>query len=231
MSNLRTTILILSAALLSGCPSWHTAQTADTLGEGNVQVGIEPSFWILPEGAGTITMPYLSARFGISERFDFGGRSGPSGLELQTKYLITEPDADGVVLSVAPSFGGIVVPNAKVLTAQVPLLVGVNVGEHQLVLGPKAHLYHLGVSAEVCEEDGGGTASAGTTLYSLGSSLGFSAKLGKGFRILPEVAVLMPMGASASASLGDMGTSGSTSTSGAMLTSATLAILLGGDKK
>jgi hypothetical protein len=63
--------------------------------------------------------------------------------------------------------------------AMLPLLVGINAGPHQLVLGPR-------VGATVWTAEGQDTIK----FPWFGSSLGFSAKVGKGFSLFPESVLL-----------------------------------------
>ena len=69
------------------------------------------------------------------------------------------------------------------------MLVGIGVGEHQFVIGPKVHNWTF---------FGAETSSGGAVvnLLSVGTSLGFAAKLGKIVVLMPEINVLYPLWAS-----------------------------------
>ena len=75
------------------------------------------------------------------------------------------------------------------------MLVGIRVGGSELVLGPKIHDWMLIAGS-------GGTNGSGN-LVSVGGTVGFALRLGSGFRIMPEIAVLRPVVASVTAGTGD----------------------------
>lgn len=182
---------ILAALFASGCATIGTVQTAGTLGDGDVQVAMEPALWG-HTGTAPFLVPHvnLAVRYGVGERFDVGARFGSSGFEITTKGQVTDPARDGPIVSFAPSFGGASVGGGEsrlgVVFLQMPVLLGIPVGAgHELVLAPKVHDWYLFAGALGAEAD--------ANLLSVGGSVGFAARAGPRFRILPELAVVVPV--------------------------------------
>ena len=219
--------VILVASLLNGCATVGTFQRADTLGKGGYAIGIEPSVWGGSAGGQAAVLPNfaVSARFGLSDRFDLGTRIGSSGIEVLSKYQFTSRDSDGLVLSLAPSFGGFFAGGtgggAGIIAFQIPFLIGVPVGKQsQFVLGPKLHYY--GVLG------GGSGVSAGGGFLSLGTSVGFDAAINHNVHLLPEISFAYPLLITASANDGNgNNASDSASTSGTLFFQAGLSIQIG----
>lgn len=183
--------LSVATLFLSGCATIGTVQTAETNGAGRFQGAIEPAYVgvVSAEGSGGLAYFNLSGRYGVSERVDIGGRLGTSGIELTAKFMLTDPsDLSGPIVSIAPSAGGFFLTggnaSAGIFNVQVPVLIGFPVGEHQFILGPKFHSIFAGAGSR---GDRGGV-----FIGSLGSSFGFSAKVGSQVRLLPEVAFVVP---------------------------------------
>lgn len=174
--------------VLGGCATLGTFQNAETLGKGNWEVGVEPSLAGLADGLDTEPFPAVavSGRIGVGDRVDLGGRVGSGGVELTGKFGLTHREAR-VPVSVGLSAAGMSVGYAgdtvTALTAQVPLLVGVRMGAHELVLGPKLHLFHMGASY----------AGSSEALWSVGGSAGFSARVGPTVKLVPELAFAVPV--------------------------------------
>lgn len=186
------TAVLLAAAGTHGCATLGTLQTANTLGAGNFQMGLEPAFEM---GVGTPQPIYvprfdLALRYGVADRVDLAGRIGSTGLELGAKFQLTDPADKGLVLSLAPSVAGGAVPIPDnpigVVYVTLPLLLGVGVGHgHQLVFAGKVAnwmlLGDIGLSSLVLDE------------LVVGGSVGFVLKLHEKFRLMPEVSVMRPV--------------------------------------
>ena len=166
-------------------------QSANVLGRGHYQLALEPSAFGLYGPSNPSTFPALNVRaqLGINERVDLGIRVGGTGIEILSKYQITDPASPGLILSVAPSAGSFVVLSPEVqggiVYAQLPMLLGVPVGRHQLILGPKAQEWLMigssrGVGGFVNELNVGGT-------------VGFLLAVTDHFKLLPEVGLLYPL--------------------------------------
>lgn len=209
MAPMRVRFLVCGAALLAGCASISNLQTADTLGQGNFQVGVESGVL----AAATSTEPLgvnqnpawlphidVSARFGVGDGVDLGLRAGLSFLELQGKFLFTKPGAPGVAVSFAPTVGGLLLSGGSttgssglvgLLNIGLPVLIGFKTsGGSEFVLGPR--LQNLVLLA--------GTSASGGTVYGLGAggSLGFAWRITDNFGLMPEASIVVPLlGASA----------------------------------
>jgi hypothetical protein len=211
-------------ALLAGCPSVGSVQTAKTAGKGNVQVGIEPGMiGVAGFGAGdgfaALPTVNVSVRGGVSDKVDLGGRFGSNIMEFQTKFLFTDPEDPGAVqVALAPVAGGYFLfggrAGAIVGWINVPVLIDIPVGEHAFVLGPRANLLGAG---------GGG---GGAAILSLGSSVGFAARVGPKVRLLPEFAAVFPVAAGVGVQGG--GAAGVFGNPNGMLFTANFGILIGG---
>lgn len=177
--------LLALLTLLTGCATVGTFQSADTLGKGGRQFGLEPSIWWPYNGEDTpLPNVGMTARWGVANEADVGFRLGTSGLEILSKFGVVQgPTA--VTVSVAPSVGGLYVPykdvRAGVIGGQVPVLIGVNVRRHELVLSPKVHTWYLlgGEDREFA--------------INLGGSVGFAFRLGKRVEIIPEAVAVVPV--------------------------------------
>lgn len=187
MARLLPIVFAAMAALLSGCATFGTLQRAETLGAGGVQLALEPSIWSGSVSGERLTLPDtdLAVRVGVAERVDLQARIGSSLLELGGKVQLTPKEQERVVVSIAPTASAFVIgsgeANVGFGTVHVPVIVGVGVGEHQLVLAPKLH--------DIFAFGGG----AGAHVVSAGASVGFAFRVGKRFSILPEYARLQPV--------------------------------------
>ena len=197
------TALLLSIALLGGCMS-TPVQTAETLGEGNFQFGVEPGAMGVAAGGGVGVIPSfdISGRYGISDKTDFGARLGSSVYEIWVKQMISDYDnASGPIVSIVPTgslfFVGGGGGGGGFVNLKVPVLIGFG-RESQFVLGPY-------VGNTLVLGGGGGEAAVGYGL-TLGSSVGYSAKLNDGFRLMPELGLGYPLLGAVGASGGGSGT-------------------------
>jgi len=186
---------LLALLVLPGCATIGTFQRAETLGQGNWEVGIEPSMWGGAGGGGAVAYPHaaVSARVGATDRVDLGGRLGSTGVEVSSKFLLSDPESDHPI-SLGANVGGFAVgaggASAGLLAVHIPLLIGIPMGERgQFIVGPKTHIYHGFASST--------EGSAGFTLWSVGASAGYAAPVGETFKVVPEVAFVVPAVASA----------------------------------
>jgi hypothetical protein len=200
----------LFMAFGTGCVSVSQVQTADTLGSGKFQFGIEPGVGgaaVISDdvGGGSIYYPHvdLSARYGVSDSVDLGVRFGSSLVELQSKFLLTDPRDPGKAISLAPSVSGVFLGSGdsdssiSYVNVALPLLVGFKTsGGSEFVLGPRVTGTRLSGSAL---ED-----NAAVNILSVGASVGYALRVTEGFRLMPEVGVSVPV-------LGEVNTSQSDS--------------------
>jgi hypothetical protein len=215
----RAALLVLLT--LPACLTSSIVQTAETAGKDNFQFSFEPGVIGAAGEGGTVALPSinLSARYGVSDRVDIGGRFGSSLLEASVKVMVTEPDADALQVSVAPHLGGFFVAGGGegggVFWFRVPVLFDIPVGEHDVVLGPTARI--LGV----------GTTEGTVGIFELGTSVGFAARVGNAARIIPEFGVSFPLAGAAAVG----GETGSTTLGDGALFSFQIGIVLGGRPK
>lgn len=197
------------ALATQGCMSIGNVQSADTLGKGNFQFGVEPGVQgvaVVAPGVttGPLVYPHVdfSLRYGLADRFDLGIRAGQSFVELMGKFLITEPGSM-FKLSVAPQLGGVFfsVGGAGIsfISIALPVLMGIAVSDNvEIILGPRLQNYLL-----LGAVSGSGSASAYT--MGVGGSLGVAFGIGDSLKILPEAAVSVPVVGAASSSSGGSG--------------------------
>jgi hypothetical protein len=175
----------------SGCASLGNVQRADTVGDGNTEFALEPGAWGAVSGAGPTMIPHLdlAVRHGVTERVDVGARFGWSLLEVQGKFLLTEPSDPAKAISLAPTLGGLVIgglgAGAGLLNIGFPVLIGFKLGGgNELILGPRLQTWLLFGAA--------GGSGAVATLLAPGATIGFAAPVGDMTTLLPELAVVVP---------------------------------------
>jgi hypothetical protein len=208
-SRLCRTVVVAAALGVTGCASLSNVQTADTLGKGKFQVGIEPGLWGGAGSGGATFVPHVDAsfRYGVADRVDIGVRAGSSFLEFQSKFLLTTPGDPKIAVSLAPTFGGLVVAaatsggggSAGLLNIGVPVLIGFKTsGGSQFVIGPRLQNFILFGS--------GGGGSGAVYVMGLGGSFGFFWRISDKFGLLPEIAAIYPaVGAAAASGVGSTG--------------------------
>ncbi len=206
---------MLIALALLGCATIGTLQRAQTAGEDQLQVALEPGLYGAQDGGDVGLIPYgnVAARYGVSDSFDVGARVGFAGAELQAKWRVTPSDAP-VVVAVAPNAGGLFFGESSLVTAQLPVIVEVPVGEHALVLGPKAWMV------------GAGAGDTRASMLGLGGSVGVALRLGPSFVILPEYAAVRPVYGAYADVFGESG--GETVDTSFAMTHLSLSMLFGG---
>lgn len=177
-------------ALSLGCASPLASQSARTMAKGRGQFAVELHEQALVRRYSftSYLMGGVSGRYGVTDRFELGGRFGPSGVELQTKAQLTAHEAKTIV-SVAPAVGWSAFDlNGTVLGAvnvSVPVLIGVDLGgSRELVLGPRLH--------DQIAYGQSGTNSAALHFISGGASAGVMFH-GAPMSFMPELAVMAPI--------------------------------------
>lgn len=230
---LRGTLVWSALLAATGCASLSNVQTADTLGKGNVQVGIEPGLWGGAGSGGATFVPHVDAsiRYGVADRVDLGVRAGSSFLELQSKFLVTTPGDPNLAVSIAPTVGGLVgigtssgtSGSAGLLNIGVPVLIGIKTsGGSEFVIGPRMQ--------NIILFGGSGSSSGSVYLMGVGGSLGFYWRIADNFGLLPEVSAVYPVvGAAAASGAGATGLQGLSA--GGALMQFKLGIIIGGGRK
>lgn len=121
----------------SGCASFSTLQRADVLPAGKTRLGIVP-LTVARQGDAdpqpTASL-VLTARRGLGHDFEVGGRVWAVGIGAGVKYQLL--DTKDLVLSIAPELLASLQGRSSALTYDValPVLAGLDVGAHQLVVG------------------------------------------------------------------------------------------------
>jgi hypothetical protein len=195
-----------SLALMAAACAPATVQTARTNGQGNFQFAVEPGVLGAAAAGGSAVGPSLNlaGRYGVSDRVDVGGRLGTSLYEVQVKAMLSDPSAtDSMAVSIAPSTtmiaGGIGGVGAFYLREHVPVLFGLPTGGgSEFTFGPSATINFVGAGA-------GGNAAGGLIL-GLGGQVGYAARLGDKFRLVPQFDLSVPVvGAAAGGGEGGVG--------------------------
>lgn len=193
--SVRTAFLLTAMILLGGCASISSVQTADTLGKGGFQLGVEPGVLAAADIAPTSTaepawIPHIdvSARWGVSEGVDLGLRAGLSLLEFQSKFLVTRPGDPRLAVSLAPTLGGLVLSTREdgvqgVLNFALPLLIGVKLAGNELVLGVRVQNLLLFTGRDRPNIFGVGA----------GVSIGYAWHITERFGLMPEAALMVPV--------------------------------------
>ncbi|MEN9785126.1 MAG: hypothetical protein RLZZ299_390 [Pseudomonadota bacterium] len=206
---------MLFTLALVGCATVGTLQRAQTAGEDQLQVAIEPGLYGAQQDGEVGLLPYgnVAARYGVTDALDVGARVGFSGAELQAKWRVTPSDSP-VIVAVAPNAGGLFLGEANLVTAQVPVIVEVPVGQHALVLGPKAWMVSTGAG------------DARASMLALGGSVGVALRLGPSFVVVPEYAAVRPVYGAYADVFGESG--GDTVETSFAVTHLSLSMLFGG---
>ncbi len=209
----RMLAVLPALALLTGCPSFTTMGTARTVPEGETQFyistgGVQLRNWEATEtstgastGTESLTLPAFEfgARSGVNDRVEIGGKLWFIGAELDSKFQLARSDSEGSGIDVALAPGISVYPfstedslgnstTAILSYVHLPLLIGINTGNgSQLVLGPRFSATLVSGNGEV-----------GTVTWA-GGSVGYAWKIGRNFRLLPEISWMKPLSVSSSA--------------------------------
>lgn len=195
----RLLVMVGVVTSASSCLSMGNVQTASTLGKGNFQVSAEPGMYgAAPSAVAPQQDPIphfdVSFRYGVTDRFDLGVRTGWSLIEAQTKFLLSPPEHEWLAVAVAPTLGAAFLgggsasgPQATITSFNlaVPILFGIkHLRGNEAVFGPRFN--------NLVFAYGDGTGSL--TVYSLGvgATFGYAFAIGDIFKILPELAFSVP---------------------------------------
>jgi len=133
--------------LLGACTTLSNAQSARTIGESHLQVGIEPSYMLTraEQGSKDQAIPASSVRYGVADRWDLGLRGGGVRPALTSKLELRDVPEDEVAVAWTASLGAWPYDAAGTtqlhVYSQQAVLVGVPTSAAtELVLGPKIDL-------------------------------------------------------------------------------------------
>ncbi len=126
-------------------------------------------------------------RYAINDRFEIGARVGSTRPEIMAKFRLDQGKPNATAISFAPSLGAFVATATGIFAintyGQLPILVGIPVGRHELVFSGALHFAHA-VDVE--------TKVWGFAL-SPGVSVGFVAQPAASISIIPNLALAMPL--------------------------------------
>ncbi len=176
--------VVMAALAAAGCPAISNVQTADTLGKQAFQIGLETT-------AQRVASPYLpyygfanmSMRYGLTDTTDVGVRLGNAGVEASAKFLLTEPGARELAVSLLPAVGGGVFHTSRwveIAESSVTLLAGIPLRRDELVGGIR-----LGGRAMLGPRHDGELEA--------GISLGYSLRVSERFGVFSELAIALPL--------------------------------------
>lgn len=181
---------LVSIASTVGCRgNLATFQPARTMPAKGFAVGLEGSAVgaISDEGnelEGTIS---VTGRYAVTDRIEIGARVGTTRPELMAKFRLDQGKPGATAISLAPSAGAFVATATGIFGVntygQLPILLGIPVGRHELVLSGAVHWAHA-VDME--------TKVWGFAL-SPGASVGFVAQPLPWLSIVPNVAIAMAL--------------------------------------
>ncbi|MFZ4621773.1 MAG: hypothetical protein ACOYNS_14525 [Bacteroidota bacterium] len=178
--------IVASAYLLTGCVTYTTLQTAQTLPPGKIMVGAGTAV-ILSDNSPEL-MPELDARVGLVKNFDIGAKySAPSLYFVDGKIqVMSEPFALSADLGWS-TFN---------YTDNTAISKGVSTGWYPMLMIGKEHWY-AGVKGVYFETKGQVEFFGLKKFQGSGwmyTSVVVGGMLGSTFRLLPEVNVIIPRG-------------------------------------
>jgi hypothetical protein len=175
-------LVLLAALLAGGCYSFSTLGRARTVGEGHYQIWGAPEALVVATGSGGSIRPVgeLGVRYGATRDVELDARVTTAGLTLGPRVqLVRAPDPhEGVDVLIAPALA---YTAEDKLAIELPVAVGFNFGEHQLVLAPRL-VYQMRLGAL-------GVPGPISFLYA-GGSVGFVVQLDSHVALMPELALL-----------------------------------------
>ena len=187
--------LLTGFALLTGsvggCTFTHASpiMTADMAGTRHMEAAVEPGASFVAQDGQEVFWPRgsVALRYGLGPRFDLAARVGAGGVQLGGRLALGDPDARRLSLAFAPmissgqrgigAYGG---------SAILPVLIGIPLGDHQLVIGP--HLQGWTIT-EVLQDN----RRSWVSWVGPGGGLGLAIAAGERLRILPEITAFAPV--------------------------------------
>jgi len=175
------TLSCLALTLLSGCYSFSNLGRARTLDQGRVEVWGAPEAIVVATDTGASVRPIgeVGVRYGITDDVEFDARITTLGVTVGPRLqLHRSPDpGSGFDVALAPSLA---YTYPERLALELPLVVGLNLGEHQLVLAPRvAYQVRLDVP----------NVPGPVSFVYVGGALGLALRLTPNLTLMPEVAM------------------------------------------
>jgi hypothetical protein len=128
----------------------------------------------------------IAGRYALTDRIEIGARIGTTRPEIMAKFRLDNGKPGSVAFSLAPSIGAFAATATGIRAfndyGQLPLLIGIPLGKHELVLSPSVHFGHaVNVDTYVWGFAAGP-----------GASIGFVAQPKPWLAILPSFALAVP---------------------------------------
>lgn len=212
------------ALVLMGCLSVRNLQTAEPLGKGRTEIGVDAGY-VLVEGLaeategtlpGVVPSVNVSFRHGVTARSDVLVEASSSiGIGLGFKTTLTNPESNGLAVAIAPRVSVSTQIITSSVQASVPVLFGIPLGEHELTVGPRVDWW----SGTLIVEQLGAVRSVG-----VGGNASLALRLGP-VRLIPEVAISKPL--FGNVRVGDQTTGADVSADSPLWIQPNLAILIG----
>ncbi len=178
----RVTAIVLMGLLASACMSFSTLGRARVVEVGRVQIYGAPEALVVATDSGASIRPIaeVGVRVGVTPELELGARVTTLGLTLGARtQLHRSPDPrSGVDVLLAPALAYTVQDK---LALEAPVLIGINLGDHQLVVAPRV-TYQMRLAVP-------GQAAPASYLY-LGVSVGLVIRLDDHVALMPEIAAL-----------------------------------------
>lgn len=179
---MRGAAILACTILLSGCYSFSTLGRARVVDEGQVEVFVAPEALVVASASGGSARPIGEGgvRYGLTDAVELDARITTLGVTAGPRIQLyrSEDPSSGVDVLIAPALA---YTSTDKLALELPVLVGFNLGEHQLVLAPRvAYQMRFGAAGQ----DGP------VSFVYLGGSVGFAIRVDPHVILLPEVALL-----------------------------------------
>ena len=185
----RFTFILAAGFGLTGCyGNLATFQPARTMSAGGFAIGAEGSGIGVASDAGDKHQGTFSiaGRYAVTNRVEIGARVGTTRPEIMAKFRLDQGKPGVTAISFAPSVGAFPATATGIFAwntyGQLPVLVGIPLGRHELVFGGALQFGH----AVNLERAGWGLAMGPS------ASVAFVAQPVKWLSILPTFALAMP---------------------------------------
>ncbi len=175
-------VACLTTLLLPGCYAFTSLGRARVLDPGKLEVFVAPEVYAVASGGGATVRPTgeVGARYGVVPGLDLGARITTLGFTLTSRVQLhrSSVPVGGIDVALAPGFA---FTASDKLALELPVLVGISIREHQVVLAPRL-VYQMRVGI-------GGQDAPAHFLYA-GGSIGVALRVDAHVSLLPEIAFL-----------------------------------------
>lgn len=187
----RLVAAVVAILAMGGCLSATTLTGARAVKPGEMEIVVSPQIARFPDEFGglgdgtwegdTVVAPFLElrVRVGLAEGVDLGlaWEAMTLGTNVKIELHRSALPESGIDLALMPGIAAFPTMHGAGGILSLPLLFGVNLGPHQLVLAPRAAF----------------GSSRGMQSFMVGSSLGYRGRVSEGFALIPEISLLQPV--------------------------------------